>query len=181
MPTMNEIEDLTRDYARAWGLLALSLDSLEKALAVERDKRITGIKGLAVETAAARERLSAAIEAAPELFVKPRSVVVENVKVGFQKDKGKVVFSLKPEKVIAKIRALFSKAKAESLIAVKESPVKEALEKLPADELKKIGVKIDGAGDRVLIKHVDTDVEKLVARMLKTATAAPADDGDDDE
>lgn len=169
MPTMNEIEDLTRDYARARDLLTKAVDSLELAMKAERDKRIAGVKGLVGEAANARNRLAAAIEKSPDLFVRPRTVVVDGVKVGFQKSKGKVVFSLTADKVVAKIRALFSKAKAESLIKVEETPIKKALENLPADELKKIGVKIDGAGDEVYIAPIDGAVQKLVDALLKDA------------
>ena len=60
---------------------------------------------------------------------------------------------------------------ADVLIRTKEAPVKEALAQLTAAELKKIGVTIEDAGDTVVIKPVDSEVDKLVDALLKGAAS----------
>ena len=70
-------------------------------------------------------------------------------------------------KVIAAIRRTFTKATADTLISVIEKPAKDALANLPAAELRRLGVQVEDAGDSIYIKAADSEVDKLVARILE--------------
>ena len=114
-----------------------------------------------------RDRLKVAIESAPELFVKPRTLVIAGVRIGIQKGKGQIVYG-DADQVVKLIRKHFPE-QADALIAVKETPVKKALANLSVAELKRIGVTVEETGDQVVIKPTDSEVDKLVAALLREA------------
>ncbi len=58
---------------------------------------------------------------------------------------------------------------ADVLIKLKETPVKDALAQLSAAELKKLGVTVSEAGDQVVVKPVDSEVDKMVDALMKEA------------
>lgn len=102
------------------------------------------------------------------LFDKPRTWTLHGIKLGLNKGKGRVEFD-DEEKVIAKLKARFGDLSPEVDRCV------EVIEKLDADGLREldgkalaaIGVTIEGTGDVVYIRAVDTAVDKLVKRLLK--------------
>jgi hypothetical protein len=123
------------------------------------------IKRALTQALAHKENLRSAIEAAPELFVKPRTVVFYGIKVGFAKGKGSIEITDK-----AKTVELIEKnlpGLAEVLIKVKKSPIKKSIEALDAADLKKIGVTVEGSGDCVVIKPVDSDIDKIIDAFFK--------------
>jgi hypothetical protein len=83
-----------------------------------------------------------------------------------QKGKGKVEY-LDADKVVERIKAQFTTAQAELLLDVKTTPRKDALLTLDVATLKKLGCTITGTEDSVYIKCADSDVDKLVARLLE--------------
>ncbi|MDF1486722.1 hypothetical protein PY257_16355, partial [Ramlibacter sp. H39-3-26] len=56
-----------------------------------------------------------------------------------------------------------------------QRPVKDALAQLPAADLKKLGISITDAEDEVIVRAVDSEVDKLVDALLKQA----GDEGDE--
>ena len=52
------------------------------------------------------------------------------------------------------------------LVKITETPIKSALSKLSGDELKRLGVTVEDAGDEVTIKPLDSDIDKIVAALL---------------
>lgn len=107
------------------------------------------------------------VEQHPEIFEKPRTIVLHGIKVGYQKGKGKLVFA-DGAKVCELIRTKLPN-EADSLIKVTETPITAALLNLDAATLKKLGCTIEDTGDQVVIKAVDGDVEKLLKRFLDEA------------
>jgi hypothetical protein len=110
--------------------------------------------------------LKALVGANPEVFTKPRTLVLHGLKVGFAKGKGKVLFS-NAETVVKLIKRKLPDL-AEQLIDVKESPAKSAIAKLTVDQLKAIGCSVTSAGDQIVVTAVDTAVDKLVDALLKS-------------
>lgn len=87
------------------------------------------------------------------------------MKVGYQKGKGTISFE-DADSVVARIKKHLPD-QADVLIKLKETPVKDALAQLSAADLKKIGVTVSEAGDQVVIKPVDSEVDKMVDALLK--------------
>jgi len=165
MATMERIEKLTRNYADARERLAETVQSLEDKIEAIKRQYLPGIKiqvGIASQEKAA---LKAAIEASKELFVKPRPVIISGIKVGLEKGKGKIDWD-DNDTVVRLIEKHFSD-QAEVLIQTKKKPVKKALANLSAAELKKLGIQVEDTGDQVVIKPTDSQIEKLVDKLLK--------------
>jgi hypothetical protein len=169
MGSLAEIENLTKCYADARGLLSERVTSLQVELESAKRRKLPGIRSAVAAAAEARARLQSAIEAAPGLFVKPRSVIVHGIKVGLQKAKGKLWWA-DTNRVVELIKKHFP-GRVDELVKVTESPRKSALQDLSVADLKRIGCMVEEAGDQVLIKPVDSDVDKLVAALLGEAEA----------
>lgn len=168
MPTMNDIQARARAYADARDKLAELVAALNDGLEQLKRDSLPGIRR-AIQRASERQaELKALIEDAPDLFVKPRTVVMHGVRVGFEKGKGRIEFE-DADRVVKLIKKHLS-GQADVLIATKETPVKKALAQLSVKELKAIGCTVDEAGDVVVIRPVDTDVDKLVTALMKGAT-----------
>lgn len=165
MATLKEIEALTKAYADRREALAGTVSGLNDELEAVKRKYLARIKQQVASAKDAAANLSAAIEASPALFVKPRTITVHGIKVGFQKGKGKVTFA-DGDKVVELIKKHLED-RADVLILTEEKPNKEAIAQLEVAELKKIGCSVTGTGDQVLIKDAAGDVDKLVAALLK--------------
>jgi len=173
MATMDEIERRTREYAEARELLAARVQAMQEEIETIKRRRLRGIKRAVAVAAEAHDRLRAAIEASPELFRRPRTLVIAGVRVGFTKGSGRLVFD-DPGRVVALIRRHFPE-QADALIRVKEEPVRKALAQLSVAELKRVGVRVEDTGDQVVIKPTDSDVDKLVNALLADAERIEAE------
>jgi hypothetical protein len=154
-------------YAKVRTLLADKVTALESAMAALRREYMPGIRQGVARAAEAEDALRALIDAHPECFAKPKTRVIAGVKLGFGKGKGKLDFD-DADAVVARIKKHLPD-QADVLIRLKETPVKDALAQLPAADLKKLGVTLAEAGDQIVIKPVDSDVDKLVDALLKDA------------
>lgn len=123
------------------------------------------IRDAATRCTTVEAQLHQLIAARPDLFVKPRTMTLHGIKLGFIKGKGRLVIE-NAAKLLDRIRAQFGKAKAATLLKVKTTPDKTALGKLTAPELKKLGISIVGTGDAVFIETADTHVDKFLATIL---------------
>ena len=162
--TLAEISDLTKKYADDRAVLQERVRRLNDEMESARRRLLPGIKSAVAAAKQSRLVLHDAVEESPALFVKPRSVILHTIKVGFEKAKGKLVFA-SAAAVVKSIKKVFPD-RAEYLIKTDVKPVKKALNGMSAAELKKIGIEIEGAGDKVIIKPADSDVDKIVAALL---------------
>ncbi len=167
MATMQEIQIQTEEYAEARKVLEARVKKLQ-GLKDRLDKRyMPGITRALLVLVQAKDELKNLISGARALFEKPKTQIFAGVKVGFKKGKGKLTWD-DDAKLIAKIRKTYGDDKAESLIRVEEYPSKEALELLPADELKKLGVTVQEAGDLPYIKDTESEIEKIIKALMKS-------------
>jgi len=167
MADLTEIEKLAKEYAGARASLHLAAGQLDEQMTNLKKKALPKIAARAMFLGAIGKQLEAAIEESPELFKKPRTQVMHNIKVGFQKQSGTI--EIKDAKsVIIKIRKLFPR-RVKDLIQVKETPIKAALNKLPVADCRKLGITVHDATDVVVITAVKTDTDKLVEAFLKEA------------
>lgn len=165
MSTIDTISKRAEVYATARALLAEKVSALNDGIAALRKDHIPAIKRAVARAAEAEASLRALVDANPECFTRPRTQVFSGVKVGFQKGKGAISFD-DADAVVARIKKHLPE-QADVLIKLKETPVKDALANLSAAELKRIGVTVSEAGDQVVVKPVDSEVDKLVDALLK--------------
>jgi hypothetical protein len=115
--------------------------------------------------AAAQSELHAEIAAAPELFEKPRTITLHGLKLGYQKGKGKVVIA-DEARTIALIKKHLDPEVAETVIKTEESVIRKAAANLPASDLKRVGIEIEDTTDEVVIRPADSELDKLLDRLL---------------
>jgi hypothetical protein len=165
MATLAEIEKLTREYAHARRVLTERVQELENAINELKRKALPYIRRAAEAASERQAVLKIAIEESPELFVKPRTIILHGIKVGFQKQKGKIEWD--DNATVVKLIKKHFPDTWETYVKVTEKPIKSALEQLSVSELKKIGVTANETGDEVVIKSTDSEIDKLVAALLK--------------
>lgn len=172
MSSLADIEKLTKNYADHRERLNEVVSDLHQQTEILKRRALPAIKKAVAATAEAESRLRDAILGSPELFVRPKTLVISGVKVGFVKQKGQIEFD-DPAKVCALIEKHFPDLE-ETLVSIKKAPVKSALGQLAAVDLKRLGVRVTEDGETVVVKPVDDHVDKLVAALLKEATADDA-------
>jgi hypothetical protein len=165
MATLAEIEKLTKEYAEWRQQLADAVRALEDEVSAVKRTHITAIKRKVVAVTERQAALKAAIGESKDLFKKPRTIIIHGVKIGFQKSKGEMKW-IDAAQVVRLIKKHFPDL-AETLIKTTEMPVKAALGRISAADLKRIGVMIDDDGDQVVIKSTDSEIDKFVEALLK--------------
>lgn len=159
------IEAATSFYARARHELAAEMDALrEKLKAAQAEHRLTLI-ALLDQAANARSGLQTLLETFPWLFEKPMTKQLHGIKIGFRKLPGQVEYADDEANVIARIREHL-RGKVRQLIAIKETVRKDALKDLTAAELAAIGASIVDCGEEVVIKAIDTDLDRLIKGLI---------------
>lgn len=179
--TLIDIEGRARNYRGARDLLAARVQQLVEAQAALRREAEPLIRLALQATKAAESELVSAISVSPTHFKRPKTVIFHGVRVGFEKGKGKVTISDK-DKTVALIRKHLDDEQQELLIKVKETPIKKAIAQLPANDLKRIGVEVTDTGEVVVVRPVDSELDKMLDALLKSEDTKRTDDdeGDDD-
>lgn len=160
-----DIEKLTKLFSEARQLLADRVRGLEDELQTIKRRRMPGIKSAINAVMAQQAELKAAIEESAGLFIRPKTVIMHGIKVGFQKAKGTISWA--DSKQVIKLIKKHLPEQADVLIITREKLIKKALQNLPAADLKKIGCTVNETGDVVLIKSTDSEIDKLVDALLK--------------
>jgi hypothetical protein len=168
LATMAAIESLAAKYSERRARIYERIMELE--LEIERLKRsaLPAIKADVGHAIAARDELRTAIEGSAELFVRPRTRVFSGIRVGFGTTGSKVEFDDEAE-VIKRIRERLPANQAELLIRRRESVHKPAVYDLEDADLRRLGIRVTGGDDTVVIKPQDGDVAKLVDALLGDA------------
>ena len=164
MTTIEQIEDATRAYAAARRRLADVVEGMNMEMQAIRDRLHLELKALSANAAQSLGELETLVEAAPELFERPRTITLEEIKVGYRKQRGQVSFA-DQERTIKRIRALLPAAQSELLIRVRESVHKPGVYDLTAADLKRLGITVEADSDVVVIAAVG-GVDKLIDQMI---------------
>lgn len=164
--SLDIIDNKVRVYAEARDRVQSAVSELNAAIDALKRDRLPTLKRHVRRAFQLEAELRALIAEHPHLFVKPRTVVLHGVQVGFEKGKGTISFG-DADQVVALIEKKLPDL-ADTLIAVKKAPIKKAVAQLSAAQLKAIGCSITGAEDRVVVRAVDSAVDKLVAALLKS-------------
>jgi arsenate reductase-like glutaredoxin family protein len=171
MHTMIDIEQAAKRFSEARTALASLVTELDDEIATVKKARLTAIKHAVARASERHDTLYALIDESKSLFEKPKSRVLHGVKVGFKKKPGAINIA-DEEATIRRIKKMFSddEQMLAVLIKTKETPSKDALGELSADQLKKLGVAIANDSDMVVIKPVDSEVDKIVDALMDDAT-----------
>lgn len=167
MSPLETINKRAEVFAQARGLLAERVGALNDGINALRRDHMAAIRRALARAAEAESALRALVLEHPECFAKPRTQVLAGIKLGYQKGKGALSFD-DADAVVARIKKHLPD-QVDVLVRTKETPVKEALAQLAAADLKKIGVTVSEAGDQVVVRPVDSEVDKLVDALLKEA------------
>lgn len=174
---IHEIELLAKKFAADRSALGLRVSHMNHELEQVKRRLIAGIKTAANQAATSRADLVAHITHHPELFEKPRSMTLHGISLGYKKGAGKLDWD-SDENVVARIEKIFTKDEAELLIQVKKKPIADALRAFDGKVLAKLGVTVEATGDYVFAKGTDSEIDKLVTKILQEnvaeAVEAPA-------
>jgi hypothetical protein len=163
--TPTELLDHTAaNYADARKLLADRVQTCKAEIDAVTRRHLDGIRKAAGLAAQAEAQLRQHIEESPDLFVKPRTMTLHGVKLGYQKGKGRIDYA-DAAKVCDLIRRHLPD-EAGALIVTTETPVKPALLNLDVGTLRKLGCTVTGTEDAIIIKDSAGEVDKIVARLL---------------
>jgi hypothetical protein len=168
--TLADLDKHCAEYEGQAAKLEEMIHALETDLEKVRNQHLAGLKRQAGVVANREATLHNAIEGAPELFTKPRTMLLHGVKIGYATSQGKVEFD-DAEQVVLRIRKHL-RARMDELIRTKEEPNKQTLRTLSAVDLAKVGCTIEGAGDVVVLERTAGDVEKLVNKLIEKMVAA---------
>ena len=168
-PTLEQIAKATRQFADARRELSALVDATNRRMRLLYEDNLHQIRKLLARTTDSHAALEALILAAPELFARPRTIVVHGVKIGLRKGKGGLEWD-DEEQVVRLIKKLFPD-QADVLIRTTEQPVKNALAELPAADLKRLGVTVEETGDVPVIQPADSVVDKVVKAFFKSAAS----------
>ena len=163
MTDIDDIGSLAKAFAAARNATNEVRSDLARRVRAAIRSRERALRNRIAEEDVAREALADAIEAAPELFERPRTRAVDGVKFGMRKQTGSVQYADETA-IIAAIRMKFPD-RAGALVRTKETVDKTALRKLPARELAMLGVSIADPVDEVTISLAETDADKLAAAI----------------
>ena len=174
MYSLIEVEGKTKRFSDAKNSLADTVRELNDAVDALRRKYMPEIKRKFNIAAERRADLEALIQASEELFTKPRTFVFHGVKVGYAKGKGRIEITDKAQAV--KLIKKFFPEQAETLIKIKETPNKDTLALLPVGDLKRLGITVTDTGDAVVIRLVDSEIDKMINKMFEDENSVTNDE-----
>lgn len=165
MSTMIEIEGLAKTLAGAREELAERLQRIKDEQDAIKRRYLQGVKNCVERVRAAHAELREAVTDSKPLFEKPKTRVLHGIRCGWMKQKGKVEFS-DAAVVVAALRKLLGKEEAAAYIKTTETPIKDRLAELPANDLKRCHVTINKDTDAVVIKSAGGEIDKLIDALL---------------
>lgn len=168
MSTLAEIEQQAAEYAAARAALTDRVAILQAEIDALTRREMPCIRQAVEAAASHHDLLHHAIEAAPDLFEKPRTQIFSGIRCGYMTGKARVEIPDEAE-TIRRIRAQLPADQAQLLIAVSERVDKRAVADLTAADLKRLRIRVEPGADDIVIKPTDSAVDKIVAALLKDA------------
>lgn len=162
---LQTIENKAQNYAASRVALAESVTALQDELERVRRAHFAAIRERLALAQERHSELAATIGQARALFEKPRTRVLAGIKVGFQKQRGRVEIADEAQ-TIKRIRALLPNDQAELLIRVRENVHKPGVYDLTAADLKRLGIALSDDTEVVVLKPADDALDKLLAELL---------------
>jgi hypothetical protein len=169
-PLEPEIEPLCARYNAECVKLEDLMADLEADLAAVKDRHLRTLKRQAALVAAGEAELHQAVAASPQMFVKPRTTILHGTKIGYLNSVGSVTYA--DEARVVQLIGKHFPDRLEELVKTERTPRKDALRTLTGPELARLGCRIEGAGDLIVVKRVAGDVEKLINKLIEKLVTA---------
>jgi|ERR1035437_2294297 hypothetical protein len=167
---INQMEPLCAAYDCECVELDIRIAQLEADLEVVKQKHLPGLKKQAAALAAREAELYNAVENAPDMFERPKTLVIAGTKIGFSNSIGSVVVDDEAQTV--KLVEKHFGDRFDELVKTERTPRKDALRTLAEKDLAKLGCRIEGCGPVVIVKRVSGDVEKLINKLIEKLVGA---------
>lgn len=164
MTTINDIETLAKSFSAARAELRDRVQRIKDEQEAIKRRLLQGVRNALDRAQNAHDELKAAITASPELFEKPKTRVMHGVRVGWMKQRGKLLWD-SDQAVIDSLRKLLGD-EAEGYIRTTEKPLAARLAELPAKDLRRCHVTITDDTDAVVVKPADGDLDKLLNALI---------------
>lgn len=168
MSTLEDLSDLAQTFRQRRDDLAGKIDNLKREIDAITLGALQSIRASVAAAAQAEDELRNAIEAAPELFEKPRTRTLHGIRFGIMTAKARVEIPNEAE-TIRRIREQLPEEQAELLISVSERVSKPAVADLTVADLKRLQIRVEPPVDEAFIKPVDSEVEKAIKALLGDA------------
>lgn len=164
-----ELDTAAKTYSTARADVSERVANLDAALREIYRRHMPGLRKAIAVAKTAQDAAAAAVERHPDMFKKPRTMVLHGITLGFKKGAGKIDWDCDDDVLVQRIEKLFKgdETTLGLLIITEKKPAKDALKALDAKDLAKLGVTIDGVGDFVIVSEDDSAGKKLVKRILK--------------
>lgn len=169
--TMEQLTEHARVLAERREHLLKLVAELRKAQDELETDNLPGIRAAVNAATEAWQALEQQVRDHPHLFEKPRTVKAHGISFGLEKGAGAVVLD-DEGRTVALVQRHFPE-RFDELVETRHTPRKTALALLSAADLKRVGGRIDGTGDRVVIRVPKSATDKLVQALIKNA----ADEG----
>jgi len=164
MSGLENIGALCKSYADAREDLENTVEEIRERRRKAAAPMMRGLRSRIAAASVARDALRDALEACPELFVKPRTRDFSGVKIGYRKRPGRFE-AVNWGAVVDRVRERLPD-RADELIRTRSEIVKPALKNVPVPELRKIGVSSVDAEDEVVIALASDDLDRLVDALM---------------
>lgn len=161
--SMLTIESKTKKYSEIHSSLSHKITEMERQISDIRKVFMTDITADIKKLKTAGDALYEIIGQNKNLFNNPKTVIFHNIRVGIMKGKGKKEFD---NDVTIKLIKKHLPLQQDTLIKIEEKVISKALEQLSASDLKKIAVEITDSQDEVMIKPVDSEIQKIINNIL---------------
>ncbi len=167
--TLGALEPLCTQYDQQCALLETMIAALEADLAAVKGKHLAHLKRQAAVVARREAELYSALEAVPHLFKRPRTVVIAGTKIGYTASPGSLEFD--DEAMVIKLIRKHFADRFDELVKTRETVRKDNVRELSVNELARIGCRVEGIGDTVVLTRVAGDVEKLMDKLIEKMVA----------
>ena len=157
------LNDLTKEVDITQRKITHQVMELQKELLKVRNRKVRFIFDNLERLLELKKSISIVLERNQDSFKRPKTKVMNNIKIGFSKTKADVTWE-DTEDLIKAIEANLSYIGIQ-LIKTTKKPLKNALLQLTPKEADLIGLDIIPSENAVLIKTVDKEIEKLIKEI----------------
>jgi len=166
MNPLEIITELARKYKLAYEALHSETQSLIDELTLVKEEHFSKIYRQLKQVQKIKRQLITALDDNHQLFVKPKSLVLHEVRLGFKVSKEDYVFDDEVA-VIEAIKDQFPPNAVQALVGSREYLRKSALADLTSEDLQAIGVEKVEASDEAFVRPEKTLDEKFINSLLQ--------------
>ncbi len=162
--SMAEIEKQTENFAAARRELIALIETINTERHAVTQRHAQNLRELTEVLINERDLLYVHIESNLELFEKPKTRVLHDIKIGYRK----MLDEMQIDDVDSVIKRIVKTLpeQVQQLINTKMKLNKPALQKLPENILKNLGVSVNEVGDAMIIKPVGGEFDRIIDALL---------------